>query len=244
MNTCERCGEQFEGDYRKDIRFRNKNPARFCSKECAHARTYSPESIEQKRQSGLQYWDTHEHSRKVRVRKRRERKAIPFKECPTCHKPFQSKGQYCSHPCASKRNQKKLTDYQKVEKVQYGYLCRFTFGISSYPKEFKSDLIKQYGRYSAKNRGNNLTGVSRDHLYSVNDGFKNSIDPKIMKHPANCQLLPHKENQHKRAHSSITYEELLERIEKWNKKYGAMGEIGHSPVCKMGYAASSAGASY
>ena len=40
------------------------------------------------------------------------------------------------------------------------------------------NLIKKYGWYKAKNHGNNLNGISRDHMLSIADGFKNSIDPK------------------------------------------------------------------
>jgi hypothetical protein len=78
----------------------------------------------------------------------------------------------------------------------------------------------EYGWYAAKNRGDNLNGCSRDHLYSVYDGFKNKIDPKIISHPANCEIKPHKENQHKHSKSSITIEQLLERISDFEKQYG------------------------
>ena len=80
-------------------------------------------------------------------------------------------------------------------------------------------MIKQYGWYKAKNHGNNLNGVSRDHMYSVKDGFINNVDPKIISHPANCRLLCHSKNASKGAGSCISLDELLCRIEKWNKKY-------------------------
>jgi hypothetical protein len=104
----------------------------------------------------------------------------------------------------------------------YSYQCRFTFGISKYSSWFNysSELISEYGWYAAKNRGDNLNGCSRDHLYSVYDGFKNKIDPKIISHPANCEIKPHKENQHKHSKSSITIEQLLERISYFEKQYG------------------------
>jgi len=61
-----------------------------------------------------------------------------------------------------------------------------------------------------------MTGVSRDHLYSVYDGFSNKIDPKILKHPANCRLMIHSENSRKHKTSSITLNELKERIKIWD----------------------------
>jgi len=106
-------------------------------------------------------------------------------------------------------------------KKLYSYQCRFTFNIAKYPDwfDYASALIKQYGWYSAANRGNNLSGCSRDHLYSVSDGYKNNIDPAIMSHPANCNIVPHRRNQNKHKHSSITLNELLERIKLFDQQY-------------------------
>ena len=64
-----------------------------------------------------------------------------------------------------------------------------------------------------------MGGVSRDHIYSVNEGFKNKVDPKIISHPANCRLMVHSENISKNKKSDITIEELLIKIDNWNKKY-------------------------
>lgn len=97
--------------------------------------------------------------------------------------------------------------------------CEFRFTLSDYPGEFDFDLIKKHGWYKAKNRGNNLNGVSRDHLYSVKDGFTNKVDPAMISHPANCKLVVHTDNQKKNVKSEITLEELIERIKIWNLKY-------------------------
>jgi hypothetical protein len=51
--------------------------------------------------------------------------------------------------------------------------------------------------------------------YSVKDGFINKVDINIIKHPANCQLLIHKENNIKNSKSSITLDELLLKIKNW-----------------------------
>ena len=71
---------------------------------------------------------------------------------------------------------------------------------------------------------NFLTGCSRDHLYSVSDGYKNKIDPKIISHPANCEIIPHRKNQNKHKTSSITLDELKERIKKFNIKHVEMSD--------------------
>lgn len=100
--------------------------------------------------------------------------------------------------------------------VRYRQLCEFKFGVRDYPKHFDLSLIEKHGWYKAKNRGNNLSGISRDHLYSVSDGFKNNIDPKIISHPANCVLVLHKENQKKHSKSKITIVELIDKIKSWS----------------------------
>jgi hypothetical protein len=107
-------------------------------------------------------------------------------------------------------------------KQLYSYQCRFKFSISQFNDWFKysSELIKKHGWYSAANRGNNLNGCSRDHLYSISDGFKNNINPEVISHPANCEIKIHKENQSKRSKSSITLDQLFVRIEKFESIYG------------------------
>ncbi len=103
------------------------------------------------------------------------------------------------------------TSYYKF----YRPLCEFDFRLEDYPDKFDFTLIDKHGKYSPSNKGNNLNGVSRDHLYSVRDGFVNKIDPEIIKHPANCGLLKHIDNNKKKTNSIITIEELKERIKNW-----------------------------
>ena len=91
--------------------------------------------------------------------------------------------------------------------------------MSDFPDEFDFDLIKKFGWYKAKNRGNNLNGVSRDHMFSVSEGFKQNIDPYLISHPANCKLIIHNDNQKKKHNSSITLEELKLKIKNWDLKY-------------------------
>jgi hypothetical protein len=79
--------------------------------------------------------------------------------------------------------------------------------------------VEKHGWYSAKNHGDNLGGVSRDHIVSVRYGFVNKIDPKIISHPANCRLLPHNQNVSKGPDSGMSIEDLLVKIEAWNLKY-------------------------
>lgn len=95
---------------------------------------------------------------------------------------------------------------------RYRLDCAFKFNVFDYPNYYDLTLIEKFGWYSAANRGNNLSGVSRDHMYSVKDGFRNNVDPSIISHPANCCLMLHKDNNEKKTKSSITLEELIEKI--------------------------------
>jgi len=97
--------------------------------------------------------------------------------------------------------------------------CIFTFNPYDYPEEFDLDLINIYGWYSPSNKKNNLQGISKDHKFSVLDGFRNNIDPKIISHPANCELMLFSENSSKKSDSSISINELLQSINLWDNKY-------------------------
>lgn len=111
----------------------------------------------------------------------------------------------------------------------YRTRATFKFNVYLYPSEFNLSLIEKHGWYSPngygrKNSEPNLKGASRDHLFSVKDGFEQNIDPKILAHPANCQIMIHNGqhgNNKKNCSSSITLEELLYRIDEWDKKYSS-----------------------
>lgn len=116
-------------------------------------------------------------------------------------------------------------DYSEVRKNRsalenYRADCAFKFNLSDYPDEFDFTLIESYGWYKPKNRGDNLTGVSRDHIISVRYGFDNQLPAEHLAHPANCVLMKHGENVSKGKKIGMSYDDLLKRIEAWDKKYG------------------------
>jgi hypothetical protein len=123
--------------------------------------------------------------------------------------------QYCSRNCRHEHERRVLTEKQK-----YKLDCKFKFNLNDYKSEFDFMLIEKYGWYKAKNRGDNLKGVSRDHMFSITEGFENNVDSKIIAHPANCKLMRHEENSKKNTKSSITLEDLKNRIRVWENKYG------------------------
>ena len=122
------------------------------------------------------------------------------------------------------RSKFKPNDYSEARKnrselTNYRADCAFKFNLGDYPDEFDFNLIESYGWYKPKNRGDNLNGVSRDHAVSVRYGFDNNISAEHLAHPANCVLMRHHDNVSKHSKISMTYDELLERIEAWEKKY-------------------------
>lgn len=101
--------------------------------------------------------------------------------------------------------------------TSYKRACAFEFDLNAYPNEFDLSLLSQYGMFHPVR---NQSGVSRDHMFSISEGKLNKIPSTILKHPANCKLMLQSENKAKGGNSSITYEELLIRIDEWEKKYG------------------------
>lgn len=119
---------------------------------------------------------------------------------------------------------RKSSPYVKTLKERYYSSARFKFNVYNFPNEFDLNLIEQYGWYTCpgkkrKNSNKNINGVSRDHIISVSYGYKNNIDPKIISHPANCRIIKHSENKKKSTDCQMTIDELLSKIEIWNKKY-------------------------
>jgi hypothetical protein len=160
----------------------------FCSRHCANSHVQT---------------DAQNISRSRKLTKKR------IHICPSCKKEFLTSNRhtYCSRKCVNIRRREILS-----EKRKYRIKCQFKFNLYDYPGKFDLDLIKKYGWYKAKNRGNNINGVSRDHVVSIDYGFRNNVFPEIISHPANCKLVRNIENVNKATKSGITYEELLDRI--------------------------------
>lgn len=185
----------------------------FCSRSCANTRSVPI--------------DTREKIRETLSKSMKEKGVIInkiFKKtCPHCSIEFESKYEktkFCSRFC-SRRYKPAGVDRQSLK--YYRMLCQFKFNLSNFPNEFDFSLVRKHGWYSAKNRGNNLGGVSRDHIVSVKYGYLNNIDPKVISHPANCKLLIHNDNISKHENCGMTLEELIQRIEEWDNKYKSLG---------------------
>jgi hypothetical protein len=205
---CKFCGSEFIGDNIKTA---------FCSHKCSASynnrmrtckeRVYTEQGMKNILNANNKRYNTQEYY-------------INPNYCIECNKILsfgKRNWKFCSIECKKIYDRKNLTEYQKYYKE-----CQFKFNLSDYPNEFNFNLIKEYGWYQAKNHGNNLNGVSRDHMISVKYGYENNISPEIIKHPANCQLMIHNENSSKWKACSITSEELNSRIIEWDNKYGCI----------------------
>jgi hypothetical protein len=86
----------------------------------------------------------------------------------------------------------------------------FEFNVYHYPNLFNLELLNERGWYSPKGKSGkwNPSGLSRDHKVSIAEAIKNNYDPFYIKHPLNCELMPHNENSIKHDKSSIMFQEL------------------------------------
>lgn len=206
MKTCPFCSNT------------HNKPGIFCSRSCANSRGPRSESFKLKvRQKLLGKKLSIEHLNSLPrgdnhfKRKNKNIQSLKplYDECEFCKSTFINKktSKFCTKKCWMLHNESLRTAWEA-----YKIKCKFTFNIYDYPNWFNTSIIDEYGWYSASNKGNNLNGVSRDHMISVRYGFENNIDPKIISHPANCSLIRHKDNQTKRTKCSLTLEELYKNI--------------------------------
>ena len=93
-------------------------------------------------------------------------------------------------------------------------LFSFTFKLVDHPLLFDLSIIKKYGMRSQTN----IYGVVRDHKVSVYNALKNGYDPYYIRHPVNCELMLASDNSRKHTMNSITYNELVEAVKKYDSR--------------------------
>lgn len=185
----------------------------FCSRKCANARTWTIEDKKKKSES----------LRRTFSLSKSPGPKLSSRICIDCGNfiRWRNGGKlFCSKSCQNEFHKKQRTPLQEYRKQ-----CSFRFNVFDFPNDFDLALVSRYGWYSACNNGGNIYGVSRDHRVSVNFGFKNNVDPKIISHPANCELLLHEKNKKKNRKCSMTLEELKSKISKWEQGHAGMAEI-------------------
>ena len=131
---------------------------------------------------------------------------------------------HCNTILADRKKKYCQTCYPNIR--HYRSLACFKFNVFDFPEEFDLTLVNEYGwfspnGYKRKNQNPNLGGVSRDHLFTVADGFKLQVDPRILAHPANCKIMIHNgpNGNNSKKTSTIDLAELMQRIATWDAKY-------------------------
>ena len=216
---CKQCG--------KIISFENKRSF-FCDHSCSASytnkgnkgRTYilSDEGRKNLIESAYKNLNNFDIIRKDNYLKEKEYYYEEPKKCLNCEKilEFNKRNHvFCDIKCKKDYYWKNLEDFNL-----YKSLTKFKFSLNDFNDYYDFGLIENYGWYKAKNNGDNVDGVSRDHMISVKEGFRKLINPLIISHPANCELIINKKNQSKSDSCSLTIEELLNRIEKFEIVYG------------------------
>lgn len=69
----------------------------------------------------------------------------------------------------------------------------------------------------------NPTGASRDHILSVKFGWQNNVPINVIRHPANCRIVPDPANRQKGAKCAITLPMLMNRINAFNTRLAQDG---------------------
>lgn len=195
---CQKCGKFDKHQF---------GSFRFCSQECAKSFSTSKNRKEIN----------------IKVSAKFASKVIQYEffdfECKNCKRTekrkISNRHKFCSRSCAISFRYKDCSLFTK-----YRSLTSFKFSLNTYPNEFDFSLIEKHGWYKAKNHGDNLGGVSRDHRFSVVEGYRQKINPLLIAHPANCKLLVHNENISKGCKSEFTIETLLDEISKWEERNG------------------------
>lgn len=218
---CKHCSKPIDYD-------KSKTKSKYCSKECSKVNINKDRKVKK-----IKYKLTENGLKTLRdsaiknllksSNKIHENALIKYNKTPTlcftCNKPLTYKNRYkkfCCRDCNLINIRKNMPEF-----LIYKSKTKFNFSLNEFPDEFDFSLIEKYGWYSPSNsKKPNLGGVSRDHMLAVRDGFNKNINPNLLAHPANCRLMIHNENISKNKKSIITEEELINKINEWNAKYG------------------------
>ena len=222
MKKCENCGEEHDGTY---------GSGRFCSTKCSRGFSTKDKRVEiNKKVSNSIKGNTQSEETKLKLSESLKKWNIENKRESISENTRKKMGLHVSQRkgktklklCKICNNEKQILISSKLcsdckEPFRlYKEKCQFLFNVYDYPHLFDLTLIEKYGWYSPKNsKKSNLNGISRDHLFSVSEGFKYNIDPDIISHPLNCKLVRHLDNQHKGMNSEINIDELIYKIRTW-----------------------------
>ena len=138
------------------------------------------------------------------------------------------KCKFCNETFTAKTTIQVCPDCQHLKWKNHKDQWSFKFNVFEFPDLFDLVSLTNIGwvQFGGNNRRKlkNLTGLSRDHMVSVDFAKKNNCDPYYISHPCNCEIMPHTENNSKKTKSSISYEELIVRVNEYDKKWGRKRE--------------------
>lgn len=106
------------------------------------------------------------------------------------------------HTEESKRKISEANSYWRLDDPQYKEFKKYRRKVYYWTE--KNDL-SQLEHFEKRSR----TGYHLDHKYSITEGFRNDVPPKVIGHISNLEFLPHKVNESKGTNCSLTLEELL-----------------------------------
>lgn len=195
IKQCKHCNKDFTSRYN----------GMFCSTACGnYSRIRSEETNKKISESLKKHYDAKPKINKITVGKFSK---LFTCTCKNCYKVgvYRKQTKYCTD-CKH--------CYTESGRAQY----IFTFNVYHYPELFDLDFLTKHGFRKTKGKNLNINGVSRDHKVSVSEALKNNYDPYYIKHPLNCELMLHSENQKKSTTSSLTYEELVKMVDDFDSK--------------------------
>ncbi len=232
---CEVCGKEF-------IPLKLTYSKRFCSKSChakyAHKFSLTKEAYEKTLAT-------------LKIKKEQKEKEIlksrKSYNCENCGKlvtpeNYFGTGRFCCRSCANKIGSKLANTEEKrkeksntikntfedkgiynnkTEKELYYLKCEFKFNSNLYQYIIGNNLLKTYKWF---NSSYNPNGVVKDHRISRIYGWENKINPNLISHPANCEIMLQITNAFKSGNCSITVKELKEAIKEWDMKYGVYSQ--------------------
>lgn len=159
----------------------------------------------------------YQKQRKQHIRKTPKRKPT-YEIVGQFSKIYFCKCKFCSD-IFTEQTVKQICNECKVKTNKLYVDFRFDFNVYDYPDLFDLNLLQKEGWFSPRGKSGrwNPTGLSRDHRVSVSEAVKNNYDPFYIKHPINCELMTHIENNKKKTKSSMLYSELVARVNEYEK---------------------------
>lgn len=202
QHRCQHCGK---------IMTEYFGTGKYCGYSCANSRVHSTTTKLKISKSIAEFYDN------ASIQYKCHRYPVKLYFCINCNAPIWSsrKQSYCSDSCKQLHLQYK--QFKKIiakpTRQIYYYQCNFNFDVKDYPELFDLSLYDKYGYYDPIY---NPDGIIMDHKYSKYSGLSNCIDPYILAHPCNCELIRQSENSRKYTDNSITIDQLIFNIKQFN----------------------------